>query len=207
MAIPKNPKRSGGPRTPHGKAASARNPVNCGIASQGWLEDHEAQEYQQLVAQLKAQHPSEVSIDLTIERLAVVTVKLRRLLRVENAEYAQARSHKAQLARERPENSMAGQVANTPSGQAHATAVMVQAALPCLQRLDTLARYQTTLERQASRLQEELHTQSQRALQRSQQRGAVAGTPGFSNANGPDVTDVQATEVRSGIAGKRHQQH
>lgn len=156
MAIPRNRNRTGGPRTPGGKASCAKNALTIGIASLGWREPSEQAEYEELVAGLAGENPSGTLIALLIERIAAAVVMLRRLQRVENAEYGKARLMIEHLAAQRPENSAASFLPDTPDGQQQGKSIMVQAAMPSLDRLDTLARYQTMLQKQFSRLQTEL---------------------------------------------------
>lgn len=83
---PKRSKRSGGPRTEIGKAASSKNSIKHGLTTLGFTGGYEAEEGQayinELIAYYKPQSPLE---KLQIQRIAVSRAKLAKLYAVEQA--------------------------------------------------------------------------------------------------------------------------
>ena len=125
-----------GPATPKGKSRVASNAVKHGLRASKWMSADETADYNYISAALEEEHQPQTATErLTIERIAMAMTKLRRLQRVEDAMYEKAR----------------WDVDNPflPSGRKPPMAK--EAALPPIKVLDTLNRYQTTLERQISK--------------------------------------------------------
>ena len=124
-----------GPRTAEGKRKVAANAVRHGLTASQWLSEAERADYQTLWEALTAEHePQGMTEQLMIERIAMGMTKLRRLQRVEDARYAQARAE-----------------ATVPRFGTRIQDYAVDAAMPPMKLLDTLSRYQTSLERQISK--------------------------------------------------------
>jgi hypothetical protein len=156
MGIP-NSKRSGGPRSPEGKATASRNAFTTGLAATRWYHPQEEAEYRELLSNLLQQYPQATPVvRLLIERLATNSVKLSRLERVDNALFQNARLFAEDLARLRPENSVAALLPDTPDGRANAVALMSDAALPPVERSNNIERARLTLERQIVGLVEKI---------------------------------------------------
>ena len=148
MGIP-NPKRSGGPRSAEGRASASRNAFRTGVAAIGWHHPQEAAEYQELLSALLQQYDQATpAIRLLIERLATNYVKLNRLERIDNALFQNARLFAEEVAGQRPENSVASLLPDTPEGRAQAIALMSDAALPPVERTNNIERARVTLHRQ-----------------------------------------------------------
>ncbi len=80
-----NARRSTGPKTPEGKAASARNSLKHGLlASDTVLPDEDSQAFLDLLAALEAEHqPASPLEEFLVQQLANAQWRLRRLTRVE----------------------------------------------------------------------------------------------------------------------------
>jgi hypothetical protein len=101
--------------------------------------------HEQLVAEYGSLGPAAT---LMVERVAVATVKLKRLQRVEDALYQRARLVRAHNESQGHPNSISSMLPEGEDSHAFAVAVATAAAMPDIANLDTLARYETTLERQ-----------------------------------------------------------
>lgn len=137
-----------GPVTAAGKAASSMNAVKTGLHVTGWLDDQEQSEYDTLYTALceeyKALTPTML---LQIERMACTVIKLRRLQKIEGALFQKARQIANKQFDERP--LLPGQNSNE---REQAACIAQFAAMPDMDRLSTLQRYQTSLDRQLSKI-------------------------------------------------------
>lgn len=128
---------STGPRTPAGKKNVSRNALKHGLRATKWMSEEEESDYHAILTALAQEHdPQTPTEELTIERIAMGMTKLRRLQRVEDAMYAKARWE------------IRNPIADFPSRRAP---MAEDAVIPPIKLLDSLARYQTTLERQISK--------------------------------------------------------
>jgi hypothetical protein len=152
----KTPTSKGGPRTEAGKAASSRNAVKHGVWAK-WFDSEEQATYDAVIEQLSAQYGHlGFNAKLMIERAAVATVKLKRLQRVEDALYERARLVRTHNESQAHPNSVASMLPAGEESRERALAVATGSAFPDTASLDTLARYETTLERQLFRWLEAL---------------------------------------------------
>jgi hypothetical protein len=143
-ATPKKP----GPKTEAGKATSCRNAVTHGIWS-AWVDESEQAAYDALHAQLSQEYAElGVTGKIMIERVAVAMVRLNRLQRVEDAQYQRARLLRAHNESLTHGNSISSLLPDDDASRQFAVTLASQAALPDTANLDSLARYDTTLERQ-----------------------------------------------------------
>jgi len=79
-------KRSGGPKTSKGKAASSRNSVSHELPSSRWLEANEQSLFDQTVEEFNANFDPQSSIErVLILKLAECSVRLMRIQKTENA--------------------------------------------------------------------------------------------------------------------------
>ena len=155
---PLTPKRAGGPKTAAGKASSARNSLKHGVYSQAWFDPSEQLQFDDLCQALRGEYTAtSPTILIQIERLAMTMVKIRRLQKIENALYQRAQAtasrhiiEKADLGLEQSQGAKAG--AKASANVAQAVQIAQDSALPDIVRLDTLARYQVSLDRQLSKI-------------------------------------------------------
>jgi hypothetical protein len=153
MNKPATSNRSGGPQTASGKAIASRNALKTGIASSRWINESEQDRYDDLIAQLTTEYrPKGSTLSILIEHLAMVVVKIERLQRIENAHFEKARVISEHVASQRPANSPSSYLPDTPDGQALALRISSDAAMPDIDRLNTLARYLVSLSRERSKL-------------------------------------------------------
>ena len=130
-----------GPKTPAGKAKSAGNAVKHGLRSNQWMFPDEQKAYTNLVNELESEyHPITATQWILLERIAICTTKLRRLHLIEDARFHRARVEDVNSKLDHHPNSSALTLEQTEIG-----------ALPPLPLLETLSRYQTTLDRQLSK--------------------------------------------------------
>lgn len=182
---PPNPRRSGGPRSAAGKDASKRNAFKTGVAAASWYHPQEEAEYSDLLARLLEQYPQPApTVRLLIERLAVNWVKLNRLERIDNALHEKARLFAQDVAAQRPDNSPASLLPDTPDGRARASAIMGDAAMPDPERMNNVERYRMTFERRICQLIDQIQRQYQ----------PTSSSPVRSLTKGPtvqaDISDV-----------------
>jgi hypothetical protein len=130
-----------GPTSKAGKEKSSRNATKHGLRASKWLSVTEQLDFEQLMADLEAEYqPSTATQRILVERIATCVGKLRRLQGIEDAMFEKARiEHVESEYRFHPERA-----ANTVER-------IRAAATPPLHQLDTLVRYQTTLDRQLSK--------------------------------------------------------
>ena len=137
-----------GPKTPSGKLTSSRNSIKTGLHISGWIDSEEQLEYEQLFDSLHAEYNAQtITLRLQIERMATTMIKMRRLQRIESALFQKARVLAQTRAQER--QSIPALANQDPE---HAILVAQLAALPDMDRLATLQRYQTSLDRQLSKI-------------------------------------------------------
>jgi (2Fe-2S) ferredoxin len=137
-----------GPNTDSGKYISSMNAVKTGLHVTGWLDDQEQSEYDSLYTSLCKEYCAvKPTLLMQIERMASTMIKMRRLQKIEAALFQKARQiAKTQYAERplRPEQS---------SSERELAANIAQiAAMPEMDRLSTLQRYQTSLDRQLSKI-------------------------------------------------------
>ena len=148
-----------GPRTPSGKSVSARNAVKTGLHVSGWLDEQERIDYESLFDQLRSEYKAETpTMLIQIERMASTMVKMRRIQKIEAALFTRAREIAQRHSQER-------QMATGQSGfeAQHSAEVAQIAAMPDMDRLATLQRYQTSLDRQLSKIIGEIRVISQQS--------------------------------------------
>ena len=159
-----------GPKTSTGKAVSAMNAIKLGIHITGWLDEHEHSEYSILFEQLTKEYNANTpTMLIQIERMASTMIKMRRLQKIEAALFLRARQIANRFSQERSSPSTTG-----PSDH-QLSALTEFAALPDMDKLATLQRYQTSLDRQLSKIIGEIRvlsmtrSPSQNAIQHAQQ--------------------------------------
>lgn len=159
-STPHGKKRSGGPRTDAGKAAASRNAFKGGLTLNGLINEAERALYDQLLGALRADYaPRSVTLSLLLQGFAMALVKRQRQDRVESAMYEKAQVTAAHLAAQPAPHSFASYLPATPEGQARARQILVAAAMPEMQRVDAVARYGTSLDRQIARLLDQIKAQ------------------------------------------------
>jgi len=137
-----------GPISAAGKAASSRNATKTGLHASGWIDQHEALEYQTLFQQLCDEYKAQTTtLLLQIERMASTMVKMRRLQKIEAALFQKARN----LAQVRAIEKQSIPLLASPTPE-EAILVAQLAAMPDMDRLAALQRYQTSLDRQLSKV-------------------------------------------------------
>lgn len=141
-------KKSGGPKTPEGKSASSRNAIKDGLLVLGCIDDQEKQEYEQLVRDLQLEYPSyKATIQLQINRMAMVIVRMRRLQRVESALWQKCRCIARRHAMNRPVDD-----GRTADERDQLALLGEWAVMPDTKRLELIQRYLTSLDRQMSKI-------------------------------------------------------
>ena len=137
-----------------GKSKTALNALKHGVFSQTWIDANEQQQFDDLCTALQDEYTvSSPTILIQIERMVMTMVKIRRLQKVENALYRRAQVTAAEHAQEKIKLGLA-QSTDSKEEQHVDLALQVaeDSALPDLMRLDTLARYQVSLDRQLSKI-------------------------------------------------------
>jgi hypothetical protein len=130
-----------GPTSTKGKAKVAGNALKHGLRSNRWMFPDEQLDFAALVADLEAEYnPSTATQRILVERIALCTTKLRRLHPIEDVRFHKARVDDVSNLMTHYPNSSTLKIKQTEAG-----------ALPSLPFLDTMARYQTTLDRQVSK--------------------------------------------------------
>lgn len=130
-----------GPTSAQGKAKVSGNAVKHGLRSNRWMSTDEKKTFEALVADLEQEYqPSTATQRILMERIAMCTTKLRRLHLIEDARFFKARVDDVTNRLSVFPNSTALKLEQTEAG-----------ALPPLPLLETLSRYQTTLDRQLSK--------------------------------------------------------
>jgi hypothetical protein len=137
-----------GPITDAGKAISSRNAIKTGLHASGWIDTNEELEYQELFNNLCKEYDAKnTTLLLQIERMASTMVKMRRLQKIEAALFQKARGLAEFRAQERQS---IPSLANADPEQAFLVAQL--SAMPDMDRLASLQRYQTSLDRQLSKV-------------------------------------------------------
>jgi len=137
-----------GPKSSQGKIASSRNATKTGLHASGWIDSSEESEYQELFHDLCVEYNAQTTtLLLQIERMATTMVKMRRLQKIEAALFQKARGLAEIRALER--QSIPSVASHHPE---HALLIAQLAAIPDMERLTTLQRYQTSLDRQLSKI-------------------------------------------------------
>jgi len=143
-----------GPSTPAKKAKGTLNALKHGVFSQVWVDPLEQQQFDDLYKVFQEEYAtSSPTILIQIERMAMTVVKIRRLQKIENALYQRAQLSASNNAKEKAKlglgESKPGKASDATD---HAVQLAADSALPDLTRLDTLARYQVSLDRQLSKI-------------------------------------------------------
>lgn len=137
-----------GPKTIAGKIASSRNATKTGLHVSGWIDASEESEYEALFHNLRIEYNAQTTtLLLQIERMATTMVKMRRLQKIEAALFQKARGLAEIRAQER--QSIPALASKHPE---HSLMIAQLAAIPDMDRLATLQRYQTSLDRQLSKI-------------------------------------------------------
>ncbi len=137
-----------GPITAAGKATSSRNAIKTGLHASGWIDQDEESEYQTLFQKLCDEYNVQTTtLLLQIERMASTMVKMRRLQKIETALFQKARN----LAQLRAVEKQSIPLFASPTPE-EAILVAQLAAMPDMDRLTALQRYQTSLDRQLSKV-------------------------------------------------------
>ena len=127
---------------------SSRNSIKTGLHITGWIDSEEELEYEKLFHNLRTEHNAQTTtLLLQIERMATTMIKMRRLQKIEAALFQKARELAQARAQER--QSIPALAKQNPE---HAILIAQLAALPDMDRLATLQRYQTSLDRQLSKI-------------------------------------------------------
>lgn len=148
--------RGGGPSTTEGKLASSRNAAKDRIWA-SWLDEDEQAQCDALVIDFLAEYDGEsATVRLLVERLANVTIKLRRVQRVEDSLFQKARIFQQYLAKTPHGNSLAEKISHATDmrpdlAEEWAVELNTAAAMPDSHRMTLLARYESSLERQMFR--------------------------------------------------------
>lgn len=146
-------RRTGGPQTTAGKSVTANNALRHGLSSQTWFDDTEQSQYGELLARLMDEYaPCGPTMVIQIERLAMTLVKTRRLQKIENALYEKAKITSAHFAKDKPPNSIASFLPDNEDSQRLVQQIVVDSALPDPEKLNNLARFQVSLDRQMSKI-------------------------------------------------------
>ena len=130
------------------------NALKHGVYSQTWVDPLEQQQYDDLCKALQHEYTStSPTILIQIERMAMTMVKIRRLQKIENALYQRAQITASNHAKEKGRLGLLqpDPAKNDPEVD-QAVKIAQDAALPEIIRLDTLARYQVSLDRQLSKI-------------------------------------------------------
>jgi len=137
-----------GPKSSQGKITSSRNATKTGLHVSGWIDSIEESEYQDLFNNLRLEYNAQnTTLLLQIERMATTMVKMRRLQKIESALFQKARGLAEIRAQER--QSIPSIASKHPE---HALMIAQLSAIPDMDRLATLQRYQTSLDRQLSKI-------------------------------------------------------
>jgi len=141
-----------GPKTSAGKITSSRNAIKTGIHVSGWIDSTEESEYQDLFNNLCLEYNAQTTtLLLQVERMATTMVKMRRLQKIEAALFQKARGLAEMRAQERQ------LIPALASPNIECTMLVAQlAAMPDMDRLASLQRYQNSLDRQLSKMIGEL---------------------------------------------------
>ena len=130
------------------------NALKHGVYSQAWVDPLEQQQYDDLCKALQHEYTStSPTILIQIERMAMTMVKIRRLQKIENALYQRAQITASNHAKEKARlGLLQPDFAKNDPEVDRAVKIAQDAALPEIMRLDTLARYQVSLDRQLSKI-------------------------------------------------------
>ena len=140
-------KSSGGPRTERGKVASSRNGVTHGIFA-SWLDEAEQELYTTQIEKLLDEYDDgTATVRMLVEKAAGVMVKHRRIQMVEDALYHKARLLSASRERVPHPGSITSMLPSEASSEARAVEIAAAVAMPDLERLDALARYDTSYDK------------------------------------------------------------
>lgn len=130
------------------------NALRHGVYSQAWVDPLEQQQYDDLCKAFQHEYTStSPTILIQIERMAMTMVKIRRLQKVENALYQRAQITASNHAKEKARLGLIQtDFAKSDPQIDQAVKIAQDSALPEILRLDTLARYQVSLDRQLSKI-------------------------------------------------------
>ena len=200
-STPQKPKQTG-PTTVPGKATSAMNAVKTGLHVTGWLNDQEQSEYDELYTSLcKEYNALTPTMLMQTERMASTMIKMRRLQKIEAALFQRARQIAQTQFDERPLRPD-----QSESERELAAAIAQVAAMPDMDRLSNLQRYQTSLDRQLSKIVGEIRILSAPYRTTSEQTHTLPGSGTQSNTLYADKSTSIVTELDDNPASRNPRQ-
>ena len=148
----RNALRSTGPRTPRGKKTVAKNALKHGFFSKWLLVAHpdgkeDPNEYADLCAALREHYgPNSFLEELWLEKIAVWSWRLRRLIRFESGQIALALAEHSYDIKQSPTE--LGEFESAPLSSAEIDSMTDHLFLPSKEELDKLLRYEAMINRQ-----------------------------------------------------------
>ena len=167
----RNALRSTGPRTPTGKKTVAKNALKHGFFSKWLLIQHpdgkeDANEYLDLCAALREHYgPNSFLEELWLEKIAVWSWRLRRLIRFESGQIALALAEHSQDMKE--SSTELGEFESAPLSSPEIDSMTDHLFLPSKEELDKLLRYEAMINRQLNHAIAELERLQRRRNEES----------------------------------------